>query len=125
VALERRSGRAALAARRIERGGVLIVGYQDTWRWRMAGGGDAVEAHRTWWADLVAAVAYAGRIPRPLSAASTDEAPFAHLVDRLGPPSAPTGQTANPASISQSALFGILAGLLLLGWSSRRLRGAA
>jgi hypothetical protein len=125
VALERRSGRTALAARRIERGRLLIVGYQDTWRWRMAGGGDAAEAHRTWWADLVGAVAYVGRIQRERSAASVDEAPFAHLVDRLGPPSAAAGRTTNPPSVSQGALFGILAGLLLLGWASRRMRGAA
>jgi len=124
VALERRSGRAALAARRIERGRLLIVGYQDTWRWRMAGAGDAAEAHRTWWADLVGAVAYVGRIPRPLSAASVDEAPLAHLVDRLGPPSAAFGRATNTPRISNGALFGILAGLLLLGWTSRRLRAA-
>ena len=124
VALERRFGRAALAARRIERGRLLIVGYQDTWRWRMAGGGDAAQAHRAWWADLVGAVAYVGRIPRPLSAVGTDEAPFAHLVDRLGPPSA-VGPGAGTAGMSDGAMFGILAGLLVLGWASRRFRGAA
>ncbi len=124
VALERQSGGTALAARRIERGRLLIVGYQDTWRWRMAGGGDAAEAHRTWWADLVGAVAYVGRNQRQRSTASVDEAPFAHLVDRLGPPSAAVGLVSNTPRISDGVLFGILVSLLLLGWASRRLRGA-
>jgi len=65
-----------------------------------------------------------GRIPRPLSAVGTDEAPFAHLVDRLGPPSA-VGPGAGTAGVSDGAMFGILAGLLVLGWASRRFRGAA
>lgn len=124
VVLERRSGGTALAARRIERGRLLIVGYLDTWRWRMSGGGDAAEAHRTWWADLVGAVAYAGRIPRAQTAASVDEAPLAHLVDRLGPAS-PASAPAAARRISHSVIFGLLAGLLVLGWASRRLRGAA
>lgn len=125
VVLERRSEGTALAARRIERGRVLIVGYLDTWRWRMSGAGDAAEAHRTWWADLVGAVAYAGRIPRAQTAASVDEAPLAHLVDRLGPPSTAPGTTDMARRISPGALFGLLCGLLLLSWASRRLRGAA
>lgn len=123
VVLERQSGGTALAARRIERGRLLIVGYLDTWRWRMSGAGDAVEAHRTWWADLVGAVAYAGRFPRAPIVASVDEAPFAHLVDRLGPAS-PTRAVAVVPRISRGVIFGLLAGLLFLGWASRRLRGA-
>jgi hypothetical protein len=124
VVLERQSGGTALAARRMERGRLLTVGYQDTWRWRMSGAGDAVEAHRTWWADLVGAVAHVGRIPRAPSGASVDEAPFAHLVDRLGPAS-PASAPAFVRHIPRGVIFGLMAGLVVLGWASRRLRGAA
>lgn len=125
VVVERRGGQVAIAARRIERGRLLIVGYQDTWRWRMAGGGDAVEAHRAWWADLVSAVAHVGRVPRPPSAGGVDEAPYAHLVERFGPATVGDAVTATASRFSKPALFAILAGLLVLGWASRRLRGAA
>jgi hypothetical protein len=123
VVLEYRGNAAAVAARRVERGRVVTIGYRDTWRWRMGGGEASVQAHRDWWADLVAGVAYAGRVtlrPGPL----TDEAPLATLIDRLGPA---TGAPAGPGpglGISRAWLFGWLAAALLLEWASRRLRGA-
>lgn len=125
VVLERRGNAAAVAARRVERGRVVITGYRDTWRWRMGGGEAAVQAHRDWWADLVAGVAYAGRITRRPTPV-TDEAPLATLIDRLGPA---TGAPAGPGQgrglgLSRAWLFGLLAAALLLEWSSRRLRGA-
>jgi hypothetical protein len=122
MALERRGGGVAVAVRRVERGRVLVVGYADTWRWRMAGGEGAAERHRDWWAGLVASVAHVGRISRSQSAA-VDEAPLASLVERLGPAATPA-QFAAPARISSAWLFAALAALLLGEWASRRLRGA-
>jgi hypothetical protein len=123
VILERRGKAAAVVARRVERGRVVTTGYRDTWRWRMGGGENSVQAHRDWWADLIAGVAYAGRIARQQVAVS-DEAPLAALIDRLGPAS---GRPAGPGpgfGIPRAWLFGLLAAALLLEWASRRLRGA-
>ena len=122
VALERRAGDVAVAVQRVERGRVLVVGYADTWRWRMAGGSDAVEQHRDWWAGLVASVAHVGRIPRP-QLTLVDESPLASLVDRLGPAVTPV-QAKAAGRISSAWLFAVLAALLLGEWASRRLRGA-
>jgi hypothetical protein len=124
LVLESRDGQAAVAARRVERGRLVVVGYLDTWRWRMAGRGDAAGQHRDWWAGLVAGVAHVGREPRPVSGAGADEAPLAHLMDRLGPSSRPITGAAAGLSISNALLFGAMAGLFLLGWTSRRFRGA-
>ena len=123
VVLERRGRSAAIAAHRVERGRVVTIGYRDTWRWRMGGGAAAVQDHRDWWADLVAGVAYAGRVPKEPTAA-TDEAPIATLIDRLGPATAATGLPGPGFGISRAWLFGLLAVALLLEWASRRLRGA-
>ena len=125
LALERRAGSVAVAVRRVERGRVLVVGYADTWRWRMAGGDGAAERHRDWWAGLVASVAHVGRVPES-PVAPVDEAPLASLVDRLGPPAAPAAPalTASAASVPSSWLFAALAALLIGEWASRRLRGA-
>lgn len=123
VVLERRAGRPAVTARRIERGRLVLVGYQDTWRWRMSGPGDAAEAHRDWWAGLVGGVARVGRAALP-PASNVDEAPLARLVDRLGPATAPTAVGAAGFAVPSRLLFGVMAGLLLAGWASRRLRGA-
>lgn len=123
LTLEARGGRPAVTARRVEAGRLVIVGYQDTWRWRMSGPGDAAERHRDWWAGLVAGVAKVGRSPLG-TAASVDEAPLAHLLDRLGPATPQALLGAAGLSISNGLLFGLLAGLLLAEWASRRLRGA-
>ena len=123
VVLERRGNAVAMAARRLERGRVVTIGYRDTWRWRMGGGQTSVQAHRDWWADLVAGVAHAGRLsrqPRP----GTGEAPLATLIDRLGPPTAAPAGPGPGFGISRAWLFGLLAAALLLEWASRRLRGA-
>ena len=123
VVLERRGSAAAVVARRVERGRVVTTGYADTWRWRMGGGEASVQAHRDWWADLVAGVAYAARVmkqPRPVA----DEAPLATLIDRLGPATAAPAGSAPGFGLSRAWLFGLLAAALLLEWASRRLRGA-
>jgi hypothetical protein len=123
VPLEWRDSAVAVAARRVERGRVAMTGYHDTWRWRMGGDDDAVAEHRAWWADLVAAVAHVGRLPRE-SHAVADEVPLVRIVERLGPSSPAPADTAQRGSIQPAWLFGILATALVLQWTSRRLRGA-
>jgi hypothetical protein len=127
VALESRNGVVLVAARRVDAGRVMQVGYDETWRWRMGGGDEAQAAHREWWSRIVAAVAYAPVVSRTSSASViTDETPLASLVDALGPASrfdtnvAPRGDRARVTRI----LFFILLGALLLEWASRRARGA-
>jgi hypothetical protein len=124
VVLERRGGDVAAAARRIEAGRAVTLGYVDTWRWRMSGRGEAPEAHRAWLAGLVAGVAYSPR--RELAAAGLNPAPLANLTSLLG--------AATPVAVEQGAaamdrsiwwVFGLLCGALLLEWASRRLRGVA
>ncbi|HEX7120605.1 MAG TPA: hypothetical protein VF212_17565 [Longimicrobiales bacterium] len=123
VVLERRGADIALAARRIGAGRVLQTGYVNSWRWRMAGGEDAPERHRTWLAGLVARVAYAGRTP--VDAPPTDVAPLATLMDALGAPTPPgiPGAGIDPTALAPW-IFGLLMAALLLEWASRRLRGA-
>jgi len=122
IALERRAPRApAVAVRRAGQGRVAVVGYHDTWRWRLGGRADAVARHREWWASLVASVAAArsltvGRPP------PRDESPLARLTQLLGEPAAPP--PAGPAARSWTGLlFGLLLAALLLEWASRRLAG--
>jgi hypothetical protein len=122
VPLESRDAAVAVAARRVERGRVVVMGYEDTWRWRMGGGPDAVERHRDWWADLVARVAYTSRVTHPASPA-IDEAPYARLVERLGSPVS-AGVAGRASRVLPIAfLFAVLALALLTEWASRRLRG--
>jgi hypothetical protein len=121
VPLELRDDLVAVAARRVDRGRVVLVGYDDTWRWRMAGGAGGVEEHRAWWAGLVASVARVERTPLP---AVADEAPLAATVQLLGPPSARPAEAAAARSLPYGWAFAVLAAALLLQWLSRRLRGA-
>ena len=123
VPLELRGDLVAVAARRVERGRVVVLGYDDTWRWRMAGGADGLDQHRAWWAGLVASVARVDRAPLP-DAGLADEAPLASLVQLLGTPSLRPMDAAPPRSPAYGAAFAILATALLLQWLSRRLRGA-
>jgi hypothetical protein len=127
VVLERRGDLVAVAARRVGTGRVVQVGYDDTWRWRMAGGDSSAARHRAWWAAVVSGVAYAPRSERP-SPADVDVAPLAHLVDALGAPTAPATRTefARRLAIDPTRspwIFGVLMAALLLEWASRRPRG--
>lgn len=126
VILERRKGEQVRASR-VGRGRVIRVGYSDLWRERMAGDdsvSDPVAAHRAWLARVVAAVAYAPRVPIA-SDTGADPAPLADMVDRIGPSSASLAQ-ASPlrSEVPSDVLFGILLVSLLLELASRRLRGA-
>jgi hypothetical protein len=126
IVLEKRGGSVALAARRVGLGRVIQLGYEDTWRWRMAGAPGSVEAHRRWWAGLVGSVAYRATIPG-VAPVSPHDAPLARTVARLGPADSSRDATPSPRP-DRSSLAGLLFGLAvasLLGeWASRRWRGA-
>ena len=126
VVLESRDGVAMIAARRLDAGRVMQVGYDETWRWRMAGGDESAAAHREWWSRLVGAVAYAPLVPRGPGVRSIDETPLASLVAALGPP---TPLDAGLVAHGDNAritwmLFILVAACLIAEWASRRLRGA-
>ena len=123
IAIEQRDAHVAVAARRIGRGRVATVGYEDTWRWRMGGNSAALEEHRAWWAGLVASVAHVGRTPR-VTLATLDEAPLVGLLDRLGLPSEAPAAVAPRRRIPDAWLLAVFSIALLGAWLSRRLRGA-
>ena len=127
VVLEARRDTVLVAARRLDAGRVAQSGYDETWRWRMAGGEDSPDAHRAWWAGLVEAVAYSPLIQEPGSVdRPAESAPRAALVAALGAASAPpgAGDSGVPFDPSRSIAVYIAAALLLLAeWGSRRLRG--
>ena len=125
VVLERRDGMVAAAARRWGAGRVVQVGYVDTWRWRMGGEGDAVEAHRGWWASVVAAAAYRPHVAAPAPRDAADPAPYATLVAALGGPSAASEASRVPSRLRLVPLLALFC-LAALGaeLASRRLRGA-
>lgn len=126
VVLESRDANALVAARRVDAGRVMQVGYDETWRWRMGGGDDAAAPHREWWSRLVAAVAYAPLVPRPSVASTVDEMPLAALVDALGPASPLDASLAPRRDAARITwiLFALVVASLLTEWTSRRLRGA-
>jgi hypothetical protein len=126
VALESRENAVTVAARRVDAGRVVQSGYDETWRWRMAGGDEAAAAHREWWSRLVAAVAYAPLVARSVADnAGIDETPLASLIDALGPATTidATAAPARDGTRTTRILFALVVGALLLEWSSRRLRG--
>jgi hypothetical protein len=121
TALERSDTAVAVAIAREDSGRVAQVGYRDTWRWRMLGAGTASEAHREWWASLVAAVAYAPAIHRPVGDAG-NPAPYASWIDAMGPA---TSAPPSPPVVPAAVLFSLAIAALLAETLSRRLRGAA
>jgi hypothetical protein len=122
VALESRDGRIAAAARRVGAGRVVQLGYDETWRWRLAGTGDAPAAHRDYWSSVVAAAAY--RATARTAATLEDAAPLASLHAALGDPTVAHGALAIVGARLPWWMFAALAVLLLAEWGSRRLRGA-
>lgn len=124
VTLERRTSEPTVLAHRVGLGRALAVGYDDTWRLRLAPPDEsAPEMHRAWWSALVAGVARVSLVSRDTR--SIDEAPLASTIDALGPPIA--GESETPGrSWPWTGLLAAVAGLALLAeWLSRRLRGAA
>ncbi|MEP7066164.1 MAG: hypothetical protein ABI889_09045 [Gemmatimonadota bacterium] len=124
VPLESRDGYTIAAARRVGAGRVVQLGYDDTWRWRLAGTGDAPGAHRDYWSSVVSAAAY--RATKPVEGASRlgDAAPLALLYADLGAPGTPLAAALQGAPGLRWWMFVALALPLLSEWASRRLRGA-
>jgi len=126
IALDRRPGGVTLAAKRVGAGRVLQVGYDDTWRWRMAGAPGSERAHREWWSRVVGSVAFAPDRPaRPPETAgiANESAPLAHLVERLGPAQPDPKRPFGRGPVDQRILLALVMTLLILEWGSRRLRG--
>jgi hypothetical protein len=123
VALERRAGAIAAAARRVGSGRVLQIGFDDTWRWRMAGGPGSEIAYGDWWARAVASVAYSPAAAPSLTNEPAASAPTAHLIDRLGPSRRITADQVPRSPLDRRLLLALIMILLLAEWSSRRLRG--
>ncbi|MGE5729255.1 MAG: hypothetical protein ACM34L_11680 [Gemmatimonas sp.] len=124
VPLESRDGRVVAAARRVGAGRVVQLGYDETWRWRLAGTGDAPAAHREYWSTVVAAAAYRATVPVESARLAGDAAPLAALYADLGAPSAPHVPALRISPGLRWWMFALLALLLLAEWTSRRLRGA-
>ena len=123
LALESRDASVAVAARRVDNGRVTVVGYGDSWRWRMGGGDDALQAHRDWWSGLVAGVAHRTST-RLATTGVLDEAPVASLVATLGPEVEVPQSAVRASEVPRSWLVAAVAAFLHLPWLSRRLRGA-
>jgi len=122
IPLEARDGRVAVAARRAGTGRVVQVGYDESWRWRLAGGARSVEAHRAWWAELVGGVAYRPAVPLVGGAEqNVDAAPVAALITALG---AAAERAAPDAEVTLPWwLLAVIVAALLAEWTSRRFRG--
>ena len=127
VPLESRDGAMAVAARRLGVGRVVQLGYDESWRWRLQGGGTSPEAHRAWWSSVVGSAAYRAARPLTLHDESLDPAPLAATFSALGAPVAP--EHAAPALQARPGLrwwmLLVLLAMLLAEWASRRLRGAS
>ena len=138
LVLQREPDRApSVVVMRRGAGRVLLSVYRESWRWRMEGGDDAVEAHRDWWTAQLRAVAYAPPVPdadslfRTASVAveTANAAPYADLVASLGAPSEAPARVAEVVSAPDQRrydlwLLGAAFAALLAEWASRRLRGA-
>ncbi|SRR5579883_270308 len=113
------------AVRRLGGGRVLQIGYEDSWRWRLAGGDSGMAAHRRWWASQVSGVAYAPALPRALSS-DRDPAPLASWIARFGAPAAVpiAGTRRPPVQPFASWLFAVAIAAIAVEIASRRLRGA-
>lgn len=122
VILEKRGARVAAAARRAGNGRVVQVGYEDTWRWRMAGSGDAVEDYRNWLSSVVSGAAYGPAIPTP-APPGENAAPLAELYSSLGSPRVDAAHDSAGSEEIMLDLFILAIGALVLETASRRLDG--
>ncbi|HEX6314399.1 MAG TPA: hypothetical protein VFZ73_06045 [Gemmatimonadaceae bacterium] len=125
VPLARRSDAPVVVGKRVGAGRVVAVGYDDTWRLRMAVPDEsAPQAHRDWWSSLVGGVARVRLHPRAVS--EIDEAPLANTIAALGPPARAGDPPRHDARLPWTAILAATAAASLLGeWLSRRLRGMA
>jgi hypothetical protein len=124
VTVDRRGPAPIVVGRRAGSGRVLAVGYDDTWRLRMAPPDEsAPEAHRAMWSSFVTSVANVRLVPH--DAGDTDEAPLASTVAALGPPTVGAPDDTTPNWPWTPLLAAVAVAALLGEWLSRRLRGVA
>ena len=130
VVVERRGSAPVAVAARVEMGRVLMLGYAESWRWRMSGGDGSDAAHRAWWSAMVASVARAPRRTAPedggvVVAALPDGAPWVSMIAAIGAAerAALPARPASPARLD-ALLFALALAGLLAEWVSRRTRGA-
>ena len=122
LAIERQNAGAAVAVRRAGAGRAIVVGYDESWRWRMLGGASGPAAHRAWWSRTVGLVAPEHDVARPAVASAA--APLASLVSTLGPASPPAARTETVSSDALPLFLLVLLSLALLAeTASRRFRG--
>jgi hypothetical protein len=121
VILERRPSGIAVAARRIGPGRVLQIGFDDSWRWRMAGAPGSERAHREWWSQAVSAVAYVS--PSRTTTSIGESAPLARLVQAIGPARSVLGAKTRGALLDSRVVMAFMMLCLLAEWTSRRMRG--
>jgi hypothetical protein len=100
---------------------VIQVGYDDSWRWRMAGGPGSEAAHRAWWSRLVNSVAYAP--PVVLEEPGTSSAPVAAMIARIGPARPLPAGASGGLRVDRRIYMILIMILLLAEWGSRRTRG--
>jgi len=125
IAVEHRGEAVAVAVRRVGAGRVVTVGFDESWRWRMAGAPGADAAHREWWSQIVTSVAYASQGARTTTGStSAGGAPLARLVQEMGPPRDGDRPPVQLWSPDPRILLALVLLLLLVEWASRRLRGA-
>lgn len=122
VRIATRGALVSAAARREGAGRVIQAGFDETWRWRMQGGTDAVAAHRAWWSRMVGSVT-ATPLASEDRGRSAEGAPLARLIDALGPAVSAAPDSSAPYRLPAWLLPAILLALLA-EWGSRRWRGA-
>ena len=125
IALDRARSAVVMAARREGLGRVVLMGYDETWRWRMQGGENGLAQHRAWWSALASSVAMEA-MPSTSAAGTYSAAPRAAIGEQLGPAS-PVNAPAQgvPPSRTLVILLSLLAIVALLAeTASRRFRGA-
>ena len=119
VVVERRGDDAVVAARREGLGRVMIVGYEDTWRWQLEGPEGSPARFAAWWSALVASVSRVSASPQVNAG---DPVPLAAWIAALGAPDAP-GATRALARPADPWLVALALVSLVVAWLSRRLRG--
>lgn len=140
VRLEGESARGAVYALRVGQGRVIVSAYRESWRWRLLGTDDGLDAHRDWWAALAEAALPTATSPVAADPLPGDAAPYADWVAQIGAPVETVGaSSAGPSSMPDGStrtlvawpwplawlpwLVGVAFLALLIEWASRRLRG--
>ena len=125
LVLETLGGVPRVVAARVDAGRVLLLGFDETWHWRMEGEESGPAGHRTWWSSMAGSVAHAPAM-QLAAAPAVDEAPYAALVEALGARDAesPFHDPLVTPWLWHRLIFALLLAALLTEWGLRRARGA-